>query len=94
LDESVVLLHIDADDFSIRREKHLEVFAFGGCFLKVHNKESITGRDALSAFVLFTPDSTIASSELNSETVRYSLNPPVLWNGRDGMVKNSVEEGV
>mmetsp|Transcript_1952 Transcript_1952/g.4228 ORF Transcript_1952/g.4228 Transcript_1952/m.4228 type:complete len:382 (-) Transcript_1952:54-1199(-) len=67
LNECVIPLHVDADQFSKGFEEHLEVFAFGGFFVEVDDEEGFGGRYFLAAFVFLALDASVAAGEFGSE---------------------------
>lgn len=77
LDEGVIPLHVDADQFSKGFEEHLEVFAFGGFFVEVDDEEGFGGRDFLAAFVFLALDSAVAAGEFGSEGLGDIVDVPI-----------------
>jgi hypothetical protein len=67
LHERVIALHFNARQFPKRFKQHLQVFLFGGFFVKIHDEKGLRGRNVAAAFVFFALDAAVAASKLGAE---------------------------
>ena len=70
LHKGVIAFQINAQQFAKGFKQHFQIFAFGGFFMKVDDKERIRGCNVLATFVFLTFDTSIATGKLDPDRIR------------------------
>jgi hypothetical protein len=67
LDKGIVALHVNADEFSVGRKEHFEVFTLGGLFVEVDNEEGFGGGNLFASFVFLAFDAAITTGKFGTK---------------------------
>jgi len=76
LDECVVALHVDSQQFPEWFKQHFQIFSFCGFLLEVDHEEGIGRFNVLASIVFLAFDPPVSPSALGTQSRRYIFNLP------------------
>lgn len=77
LDKGIVALHVNADEFSVGRKEHFEVFTLGRLFVEVDNEEGFGGGNLFASFVFLAFDAAITTGKFGTKGFGDHVDIPV-----------------